>query len=183
MHNFSLSFFLRVWNYHILPFLLQVNTWRPVSKRSGRANHNERRAVPLHHMVRPRPESNGNSRGLSVLLPGRRRVVHSGTSHRSSSQRLPDGHRVCRTTVHRLHPEQNPAGYVCRYGWRARNSQRHTRSMAHYFDIVSALSGDRNTIRQQGFKNLTQRAPAIILVTVPLKNSLLGLLCLTDSEN
>lgn len=43
-------------------------------------------------------------------------------------------------------------------------------SIAHYFDIVSAQSGFRNKIKQQGFKNPTQtpRAPAIILITVPL---------------
>lgn len=64
-------------------------------------------------------------------------------------------------------------------------NRKHGGSIAHHFNTVSGLSRDRNTIRQQGFKNFAQtpKASVVILVTAPLKNSLLRLLCLTDSEN
>ncbi|TNN03622.1 hypothetical protein fugu_000651 [Takifugu bimaculatus] len=47
-----------------------VDPRRSAPQRFSRSHHNERRPLPVHHVVQPRPESHCNSRGLALFLFG-----------------------------------------------------------------------------------------------------------------
>lgn len=112
------SFFLSVFSEADLPLLSlrQVDPRGAAPQRFSRPHHHERGALPLHHLVRPRPESHRHGRGLALLLPGGRRVLSRGTAGGSGPQRHPGRSPAGGGGgFQQLHPRQDPAGDVCRY--------------------------------------------------------------------
>lgn len=139
-----------------LSLSLQADPRRPVPQRPGRPHHHERRALPLHHVVRPRPEGHGHGPGHALLLPGGRGLVPGGAPGRAGAQQHGGGLQGVgagvAADVGQLHPRPHPAGYVCRYEQRgepprARSAEGGGKgSIAHHSDILSALSREINSI-------------------------------------
>lgn len=109
------SFVIVYWGWFFSFSLSQVDPRRSAPERFSRSHHNERRPLPVHHMVRPWPESHCNSRGHALFLFGRRRVVFSRPPGGAGPQWHPGGRQAGGGGFQQRHPRQNPAGYVCRY--------------------------------------------------------------------
>lgn len=118
-------------------------------------------------MVRPWPESHGNSRGHALLLSGRRYGIFSGTAGGSTPQWHPGRSPAGSGGFQQLHPRQDPAGDVRRYRVHMQGPPRPGSIDGMSLQHVGAVEGRKHN-QAKGFKKFPQLQSSQVPVKSPV---------------